>query len=95
MLTTAKLKELEELATLFYSISECAIILQVSKAKLKARIENEATPEAKHYNRGLLLSEKEVREKIIEMANRGSTKAQSQVMELIKNVKLENDEEAN
>lgn len=92
MLTKNKLKELERLATLFFTIKQAAVILQVKHKLLRSRIEIEDTPESQAYNRGLLKSEFEVREKIIEMAKRGSSKAQLSALEMIQNVKLENDE---
>jgi hypothetical protein len=88
-----KLEELESLARLFYSIKECAVILEMDHKELQKLITNPQTPESKKYHRGLLLSEKEVREKIIEMATRGSSKAQLQAMELINSVKIENYDE--
>ncbi len=95
MLTDTQLQELQRLSALFYTITESAIILQVDKKRLRMLIQDEVTPESQYYNRGLLLSEKEVREKIIEMALRGSTKAQAQVMDLINETKLDNDGEEN
>lgn len=92
-MTKAQLEQLEKLAGLFYTISQCAIILEVDGKKLRKAILDPETEESKKYNRGFLLSDKEVREKMIEMASRGSTKAQAMVMELITNVRLDNEEE--
>ena len=93
MLTNEQLDQLENLAKLFYTVSECAVILEVDKKNLGILIQDDDTKESKRYHKGLLESEKEVREKVIEMALRGSTKAQAQAIEFIKQAKLENNED--
>jgi len=80
------LKKVEELGSLFYSISEVSIMLEVPIDKLT----DEDSNEYKAYQKGFLNSEIELRKEILETAKTGSPNAQETINKIIKSAKTTN-----
>lgn len=77
-----QIEELEKIALLQFSISECATILGFKTNILKKIMsENEKVQAA--YDRGRLMAIVEVRKAILMQARQGSTPAQKQMLEII------------
>lgn len=77
-----QLKQIEEFAQLQFLPEQIAIIIGVDETDLQEQIEKN-TPAKKAYLRGQLKAEAEVRKSILDMAKRGSTPAQKQIIEII------------
>lgn len=85
----ATLEELERLAGLFFSPKQIAVILQFDLEKFKAHLLDDGSPLYEAYQRGKLSSEADLRESIIAIAKQGSSPAQTQAMELLRNQDLD------
>lgn len=79
----AKLEELEQLASLQFTIDEIATALELNSTYLKKSILSKQSQAYKYYERGRLKAEAEIRTAIFKMAKQGSTPAQKQMIELI------------
>jgi hypothetical protein len=88
-LTNDELVQLEEHASLMFSIREIALILGFHEAVLRSLVSDEKRPEYVHFNRGRLLAEAKIRKSIYDLANNGSSPAQTQFLELIDDAKLD------
>ena len=75
-MTTDQLQEIEELASLQFSVAEVAIILDATEQALA-----EGEP-LRAYLRGRLKAQAEVRRSIVSMARQGSNPAHKQFLEL-------------
>lgn len=89
MLTEDQLKELEDLAAVWFTIEEIATILQVDKLDLSTHIFRTPASEAsKAFNRGRLRSEAETRAAVFKAAADGSSPAQTLALKIIADTKL-------
>lgn len=74
MLDDNQIKEVEELAGLFFSIDEVAFIMGVNSQDQTFK---------KAYDRGSLKSEAEIRKSIIQLAKDGSSPAQAMAWKMV------------
>ncbi|MCK9399634.1 MAG: hypothetical protein M0Q51_06520 [Bacteroidales bacterium] len=88
-LSEEDLVQLEENAALMFSVKEIAIIIGCQLAELTYLVTEESSPEYTYFNRGRLKAEASVRKSIYDLAQNGSSPAQSQFLELIENAKLD------
>lgn len=88
-LTSNELVQLEEHASLMFSIGEIALILGFPVKELRSLISDKGSPEYVHFHRGRLLAEAKIRKSIYDLANNGSSPAQTQFLELIDDAKLD------
>lgn len=89
MLSDEDLKQLEENASLMFTINEIAIILKIPAKELHDLVLNDKSPEHEYFHRGRLKAEAAVRKSIYDLAMNGSSPAQTQYLELIENAKLD------
>lgn len=89
-LSKEQLTQLEQLANVFFSITECATIMEISTAELNIAVNEPNSPEHKAYYKGFFQGQYEVRKSIKEMAERGSNPAQTLIQELINQAHREN-----
>lgn len=78
-LNEQQLQQLEQLAADFFTIKECAIDLGVDEVKLIELIKKKGTAEHIYYYRGRMTEVARHRKNVKELANRGSSPAQTQV----------------
>ncbi len=91
-LPTLSLENLEQLqanAALMFSIKELSIILETDFDHLHYLVTNPQSPEYAAFHRGRLEAEAKIRQSIYDLANNGSSPAQSQFLDLIENAKLD------
>ncbi len=88
-LTEDKLKELKELAGLFFSPKNIAMIMEIDYSELKEKLQDENTEVYKSFNSGRLHREAEIRKSILEHASRGSAPAQTISVKFMEDSKLE------
>ena len=79
--------EVENYASLMFSIEEIASIIEVNPVSLNAIIEDTENLASKAFHRGRLKREAEVRKGIFDLAQNGSSPAQTFAMKLIENAK--------
>lgn len=84
MLTEEQLTELENMGAVFFSVKECALVLQVDSYELSCAIEREDSPEHAAFHGGRLKSEFEVRQSVLKASKQGSSPAQVLALQLIK-----------
>lgn len=72
ILTDADYQDIEHWATLRFSISQIATMLNVDVSELRLAIQNPHSAFARAYNSGKLKSSIKRREKLLEMAENGS-----------------------
>ena len=75
-LNDQQLHEIEELAGLFLTPDEIAILLDIDQAAFIACLRDTNSPAYKHYFRGKTVSKKQIRQNIIKMARHGSPQAE-------------------
>ena len=80
------LTDLETYASLMFSKQEIAVILEVDPSEL-IRVLNEENTAAIAFQRGRLKKEAEIRKGIFDLAQNGSSPAQTFAMKLIENAK--------
>ncbi len=84
------LEELEELASLMYSIAEIEIIMGMPPDSLKDLIKVPGESNVKDaFQRGRLKRQGDVRKSIFDLAAAGSSPAQTLAIRLIENAKME------
>lgn len=88
-LAEADLITLEEQASLMFTVKELAVILKCNYFMLRRLIKTVGSPESERFNRGRLIAEAQIRKSIFELAQNGSSPAQSQFLDLIENAKLD------
>ena len=79
--------EVETYASLMFSKEEIAIILEVDPAELAVLLQDQDNPVFRSFQRGRLKREAEVRKGIFDLAQNGSSPAQTFAMKLIENAK--------
>ena len=79
--------EVETYASLMFSKEEIAVILEVDPAELAVLLQDQDNPVFRAFQRGRLKREAEVRKGIFDLAQNGSSPAQSFAMKLIDNAK--------
>jgi len=82
------LEDLETYASLMFTKSEIAIILEVPEQRLMEAL-NDHPPSLVAFQRGRLKREAEVRKGIFDLAQNGSSPAQTFAMKLIENAKAD------
>lgn len=88
-LSPENLEQLQASAALMFSVKELAVIIEIDFKKLHALVTNPVTPEYAAFNRGRLEAEAKIRKAIFELANNGSSPAQTQFLDLIESAKLD------
>jgi len=79
--------EVETYASLMFSKEEIAMILEVDPVQLVDLLEDQDNPVFRAFQRGRLKREAEVRKGIFDLAQNGSSPAQTFAMKLIDNAK--------
>ena len=79
--------EVETYASLMFSKDEIAVILEVDPAELAVLLQDQDNPVFRSFQRGRLKREAEVRKGIFDLAQNGSSPAQTFAMKLIENAK--------
>ena len=79
--------EVETYASLMFSKEEIAVILEVDLVQLVDLLEDQDNPVFRAFQRGRLKREAEVRKGIFDLAQNGSSPAQTFAMKLIDNAK--------
>ena len=79
--------EVETYASLMFSKEEIAVILEVDPVQLFDLLEDQDNPVFRAFQRGRLKREAEVRKGIFDLAQNGSSPAQTFAMKLIDNAK--------
>lgn len=87
-LSEEDLVQLEENAKLMFSIEEISIILNVKLDFLKFMITEPGSPEYLRFKKGRLEAEASIRKSIFDLANNGSSPAQTQMLALIESAKI-------
>ena len=82
-LTDQQLADIEELAGLFLTPNEIAILLDLDFDSFIQSLQNKKSPAYKHYFRGKTTSKKTIRQKVIKMAHHGSPQAEEMANEYI------------
>jgi hypothetical protein len=88
-LSQEDLASLETHSGLMFSMGEIAIILCVKLADLKKLLAVINSPEYNSFHKGRLAAEGKIRTSIFELAQNGSSPAQTQFLELIEKAKLD------
>ena len=79
--------EVETYASLMFSKEEIAVILEVDPVQLVDLLEDQDNPVFRAFQRGRLKREAEIRKGIFDLAQNGSSPAQTFAMKLIENAK--------
>jgi len=79
--------EVETYASLMFTKEEIAVILEVDPGELNTLLQDQDNPAVRAFQRGRLKREAELRKGIFELAQNGSSPAQSFAMKLIENAK--------
>ena len=79
--------EVETYASLMFSKEEIAVILEVDPVELAVLLQDQDNPVFRAFQRGRLKREAEIRKGIFELAQNGSSPAQTFAMKLIENAK--------
>jgi hypothetical protein len=79
--------EVETYASLMFTKEEIAVILEVDPAELSLLLQEQDNPVFKAFQKGRLKREAEVRKGIFDLAQNGSSPAQTFAMKLIENAK--------
>ena len=82
-LTDEELKALTQYAELFFSIHQCALLLEKDPLEFKKLVNDENSPAGKAYLRGHLLSQTKLRKAVIKMAEAGSNPAQGMMRDFM------------
>lgn len=82
-LTDEQLQSIESFAAGLMSVDEIAIILELDRDNLKYEINTDDSPGYKAHQRGYLMTKFKVNQKIIDLANSGSSPAQTMAMRLL------------
>jgi len=79
--------EVETYASLMFTKEEIAVILEVDPPSLISLLQDQDNPVFKAFQKGRLKREAEVRKGIFDLAQNGSSPAQTFAMKLIENAK--------
>ena len=82
-LNKEQLDTLGKLGATFFSVPQCAIVIEVDPMDLKKAIKNPNTEAHKVYYKGLWTSTLRLRESIMDLAIRGSSPAQAQMLKIL------------
>ena len=82
--TPDELQTIEDMAALFYSYKEIAIVLEVNVEEFKALMRLEEGNAYSRYQKGWITSDMSIRKSLLESAVNGSSPAQMMLMELNK-----------
>jgi len=82
ILSEKQLKTLETFASKFFTIADCALVLEVDALDLKKEIKKVGTDCHKAYFKGYLSGTLQLRESIMDLALRGSSPAQTQMLKI-------------
>jgi hypothetical protein len=83
------LEQLQANAALMFSVKELSIIIEIDYKHLHYLVTNPKSPEYAAFHRGRLEAEAKIRKAIFELANNGSSPAQTQFLDLIESAKLD------
>ena len=81
--------EVEQYASLMFSKEEIAVILEVDPAELVVLLQDHDNQVFRAFQRGRLKREAEVRKGIFDLAQNGSSPAQTFAMKIIENAKMD------
>ncbi len=84
-LPETKLNEIEELAELFFSPAEIATIIEVDPGEFVQDVAYGFGKISNAFNKGFLLGEAKIRKSVKELAENGSSPAQTLMLQLKKN----------
>ncbi len=79
--------EVETYASLMFTKEEIAVILEMDPVQLHTVLEDQDNPVFRAFQRGRLKREAEIRKGIFDLAQNGSSPAQTFAMKLIENAK--------
>ena len=85
--TQEELQTIEDMAALFYSYKDIAIVLEVDVEEFKALMRLEEGNAYSRYQKGWITSDMSIRKSLLESAINGSSPAQMMLMELNKDNK--------
>ncbi len=85
--TQEELQTIEDMAALFYSYKDIAIVLEVDVEEFKAQMRLEESDAYSRYQKGWITSDMSIRKSLLESAINGSSPAQMMLMELNKDNK--------
>jgi hypothetical protein len=88
-ITPNLLSEIEHYAALMFSRSEIAIILELDPGDFDKLLHNKDGDPFKSFQKGRLKKEAMIRKSIFELAENGSSPAQSFAIKLIENAKMD------
>lgn len=88
-ITNILISEIEYYSGLMFSKKELAIILELSETEFIDMISDPDSLAAKAFSRGRLKKEAEIRKSIFDLAQNGSSPAQSFAVKLIENAKMD------
>ncbi len=86
--STEQLKQVTELASLFFTPAEIALMMEWDSETFIEDYKNEDHPAFKAFHSGRLQSEVDLRKSIIKMAKSGSSPAQTMAMEMLNKSKI-------
>lgn len=87
-LTEAQIAEITDLATLFFTPKEIAVMLELDWNKFKFQVELPDSDAYKAFYSGRLQSEVDLRKSIIKLAKSGSSPAQTMALDLFNASKI-------
>ena len=79
---------IEEYASLFLTVEEIAILLNVDVQELRREIKGMTTERAKAYHRGKLTTTIELRKQTLQFARKGSPQAEAAMLDFLSKQKL-------
>lgn len=82
------LEEVKAMAGMFFTPQEISIALGLDRKSFLLAVKIEDSPEYNAYHAGSLQSEMIYRQKVIQLANLGSSPAQTQVAKMIEQAKI-------
>ena len=85
----AQLSDLETYASLMFTKNEIAVIMEMDPHDLSDKIGDPQSPAGKAFQRGRLKREAELRKGIFDLAQNGSSPAQTLALKLVENAKAE------
>jgi hypothetical protein len=74
---------LSKMGSNFFSHAQCAVVLEVDSLQLRAALKDQRTEAYKAYYKAYFMSMVKLRESIMELAQRGSSPAQAQILKII------------
>lgn len=87
-ITDQDLKEVESLASLFFTPKEIALQLEIEEELILSAVDDPTTGIYRAFQCGRLQSEMELRKSIIKLAKSGSSPAQTMAMDLLMKSKI-------